>query len=549
MNSRTEKELKRKQFSSIFEKSLAVENQCEITWTSAFHQAAKLVLLDFLWGIPLTLAGLVIVAQELQFSRHTWCRLLKSASGSETITSLPNFTLAVEIIVTALLYVVPVMTCVLLVEKDYKDILKKWWKVWKVSGFFLVVDFVYRVVMYFIYIHPIPNREIIGYPSNYSIISHLIWAIGAMASINKACGIWATKHTTHLVIQHKLPQSEINYESKKVKKFLRNRISGALLCSVFCGTALRSYMKTLSIGDESNRALLIIIVICLSYPLWLFTDQIGRSSLPWSSQIKSILYDDSTENKASLTYSFDIMERNGFLLSMIPISGMTILVRGLQANMSSLRTKIFAGIVASVISSLLTLVEPHILDGFRRIVRLKSKWYFGSSKRVAPKNNHNLGESRESKAQRLKKVYTWHRAHMIIALNRLELFSILFGNSVVLLSIYVRSSALEREQNAINSDSPPKECDVVDQYTIVVLQAFTLCLLELLVEILTYTYMIKVEKLPLFRIVKRKRFNISLFMSVISIILFVIGELLTVAIAVLSCNEIPEYLYFYQCVS
>lgn len=527
------------------------------SWKNTLKYAFHLVVFDFLWSLPLALLGFLIVAQQQLLPVNTFCMLLKQEVSSNKTISLPIFVIFVEIGIALYIYLLPMVVFFLLVEPRYTPILqliRNWWSVFKTTGLCFCVDITYRLFMFFTFAHPLGAREARDYPQNYSALANLLWLFSSFIIVKQMCRIWTAKQSSHLILHHQVPPQDLKNESKAVEITLRRKIMYSLILTAVCAISIKILMmRVFQIGEESHRTLLIVITLGMALPAWMVLDRKGRTGLPWPLEARSKLAKHCTDigSNSLTTRSFDEIEENGFILSALIVAGMNVVTRALQANMTNFQNKFLIGIMASSIESIFTIIKPQILRCTHKKLS-STKEFFASrvykSSRIGPKLPQS-NKNDQIKENDMNQVYSWQRAHMVVLMNRLEMFSILFGNGLVIMSVNVNNRALEWSLlNDNYSSNSINECKYMDNALTIALETLILCLMESLIEFVTYVYMLHVENLPLDQIIGRKRLNISLIFFTLSAVLFFIGEMLTTSFVVLSCNNVDEYLFHYQCV-
>lgn len=535
-----------------------------ITWTQATQKALKHIALDAIWSVPITAIGLLVVALRQATPTLAWCSLLGKEAKSDKPIHVANMTLAIELVWNFLFSLVPLFTCILLLEDTEKTgwkavtaVISKWKRIINQSIWFGIADSVYRVCMFFAYIYRADQPK---YPSWFSFPLNMIWFVSIFVVVNTASKIWTAKFSAYLILQQNLPQDQVQQQSVKVQKTLRRKIILSIVVTAVVGMGFRQLMiSVFRVGEESGRAALITTCAIMSYPLWLFMDREGQTSLPWSTQLRSNLNTTSVSAQqtalTSTVYTnrrnawMDPVEKNGFVLSTFIVIGITITIRMLQANMDTLSSKVAAGLLASSLESIFVVVKPYIFRTTRKLLisirgavstRLRTKKVKPEDRAAIPTNMLDEGE----KLNRRKKVYRWHRAHMIILVNRIELISIIFGSGLVLMAVTTKNRAEKAGQFSDTSS----ECGTTPLIGDILIGMVVMCLIELITELCTYIYILKVERLPLDEVASNWRLMMALFIFFPMMLLYTVSQLITVGYVVLSCTGIDASIFEYHCV-
>lgn len=521
----------------------------------------KLIGLDLFWGIPMTAVGMLIVAIRQFVPFHTWCELMKNESESEKAISLPRYTLFMEIIWNFFLFFIPLMTCIVVMEDLEEEntivgmlttLYKRWKKLVKISALFGLTDGLYRVVMFFLFVRPFGNYSPSPYPTWMLLPLHTLWVVTMLYVVRLACNAWTTKHSVHLVTHYKLPQHSVYEQARKVEKALRRVIIACLLLATLASVVFQMLLlNVFRVGEESSRTALVTITITVMYPIWLWMDKKGRTSLPWTPEVKHIMKSSQRNNTqevgAQPSQWSDPIERNGYMFSTLLITAVTIIVRILQANMETLQSKILTGVLASFLESFFVIVRPHVKKRTKKAIKqLKSTT---RSLKVAMTGKFAIKpvqiEAHSNQINDIdEKVYRWHRAHMIIIINRLEMFSIMFGNALVLLAVKAKHRAQEKYPT---NEEDQCESQDIQSVSDILIGGIILCAVEYIVEALTYMYIIRVEKLPLEHIVSSRRMLLTILIFAVIVIMIFVDQLITVVYVVLSCNKLDEDMFLYHC--
>lgn len=551
--------------------------------------AIKLIVSDFLWIIPLTIFALVILLLRLYVPLNSWCILLKVESGSNTPINLPKAVLILEILSAFVYYVLPFSVCFILLDdtqsrtfwsNDLVHILKKWPREMLLTGFFMFLDMSYRVIMYFIFIHSSSRDNPLEYPQWIALPLNMNWLIGMFVIVTKTVNRWVSDMCDDLVFEFNLDSLYMQAQCFSVKKEVRKAIIHCLLGIMTIAVVIQQLMLvTFKVSEEVDRTALIAISVATVYPLWIYMDRRGRKPISWTEYIRLSLFKSgfsqsfrglqisqvtqhyntnssrryvSQDNVSiwKITDWIDPMERNGFILSTFTVTGMIITVRLLQANMDNLASKLATGILASCMKSFFMIAKPHMVkrakvaaSGVKK--RLIARVGSNSINQVVPsKSTDQVGAETllKMKAYYTHKVFLWHRAHMIIIINRLELFSILVGNILVVV-------VLKRREQAM-SYSKPEDCHMfLPKYFEVFIGMILVCCFEFFFQYATYVYMLVVEKLPLNEIRRRGKLTFCFLLFMTMVLFFLADQLLTTVFVVLSCDKLNSAIYNYHCVA
>lgn len=491
---------------------------------------------------------------EQSHPKNTFCALLKRQSKSDQDFHLRKWILVREIAHDNLLFSIPVISCLFLLErgedswiKTIRMSIRKWWPIILTYLSCSVLNSLYLIAMFFYYQYPASKDYPIEYPTWIKPVSHVIWVIELFVIIHKASEIYAAKYTTFFVIQHGFSQYIAQQQYKKIYKSLQRRLVLSILLPSLVGLLLKQLLlRAVSISSDYDRYIIIFLTLGLGVPLWLWMDSEGRKSLPWTEEAKQVLYVSKRQNSGTACHEHvDEVERNGFVLSSMTIVGVSLIVRFLQANMESLGKKIVSVIITSVIESVIVIFEPVLRKIFRSFMvwleLFRSNW---GSKKTHPSRNIHANYS--TKNYHENAVFGWHRAHIIIFVNRLEIFSIILGCVLVIISANMVTESIEVFEGVENS----QECvdRSIPKTGSIIVAGLVMCLMETLVEFFTYVYIIRVEHLPFEFIMKQKRMIIAFIYYSIITMLYTTTHLFTSSLVMFSCNGLDENIYKLHCV-
>lgn len=119
--------------------------------------------------------------------------------------------------------------------------------------------------------------------------SNAIWICSAVFIIDKACNVWVAKNSTHAILQN-VSQHVVQQQSTLVMKSLKSKIIQSMILTGIMGIIIQKLMLSVfHIGREEDRLYLVVVTFMVCYPIWMWMDRNGRSRLPWSTNIRSIL--------------------------------------------------------------------------------------------------------------------------------------------------------------------------------------------------------------------------------------------------------------------
>lgn len=526
---------------------------------NAFLQALKLICFDLLLGCTACCVVIAISILFQYFPTNSFCELLRTEANSDVQYSLPYATILLEIGWNGIFYTIPLVTFLILTEKTSSHswteslciVIRRWRKV--INSFWLCVAIasVYRLCLFFIY--PFQDKFPV-YPWWYSIPLSLIWFFSALYVINVSANVWTAKQSTHFVIDQQFSQSVIQSQTNKVFKSLRSRlIMSVIFPAIHALLLARLVENVFHVRNEMDRTLLILVAIIPSYPLWMILDHQGRKSLPWPQEIQNasnLIESRSLRHNITSTSYVDPVLQNGFVFSIFLLTGIILLVRILQANMDNLLSKIGAGILSSALESLFVVMEPHISSRARNATKSFTK-ALSTRVKIAPispiaLNSRSISTLSDRSRQKYKdkKIYKWHRAHIVVIVNRLEVFSIMFSHGLMIFSSTHRQVGYMNGRNNVSeSDAVCDKGDVIEFIT----SMFVLCMLEVLIECATYTYLLKIEHLEIEKATNRPRFKVAFFYFSIIAAMYSLNVYFPIAYTILSCDSFDEAFYIYNC--
>lgn len=524
--------------------------------------ALHLILLDVLWGVIASVIGLSLVLLVQTIPSRTLCTLLESESKSTLPFRLSNYSILIEVFWNSSFYLIPVVTFFLLVEEKKQEswgnyimlVFKRWRKVMIAVVCFAGFGVCYRVAFFFLFTfreNPKP------YPSWFSLPLHINGLVGPLYVINRASKSWTASKTANLVLQEHLPQLVVE-ESKKVEKSFRKRmIMSFVLPSLYFMVLRELIINVFHVSEESDRATLIVVTTLSCYPLWLLLDRLGQKPIPWSDDVKTAPNSENTTSNSDHTETTNLSKfeskdpfmSNGMALSSLVVSGTVITVRLLQANMDTMISKLLTGFLASSLESTLVVLKPYIVSLVHRIL-WRMKRTFLAVKISISTNPTNIADTDAAKereemeknyTESRKRVYKWHRAHILVLVNRLEMFSIIFSNILMMMAARVKNQAM------LKNDSNVQDCSNYKGVGDFVVALVVLCSLEFVIEFITYFYLLKFESLRLKEVTNRRKFKISFIFFAIIVIMYYVDTFLTMGYTVLSCSDVDPLFYEYHC--
>lgn len=221
----------------------------------------------------------------------------------------------------------------------------------------------------------------------------------------------------------------------------------------------------------------------------------------------------------------DPVEENGYVLCIFVYVVMTSVIRILQANMDGIQSKLLTTLGVVCIKFVFLVLKPFISR------KLNSP--IAHAKAIHPSSNERASQASLSK-KRKKGAHRWHRAHMIVAIQRIEYFSLFFGNGIVILLLRTKSNILDELANDY-----PFECAYRNEtFGLLFFGRFLLVMIEMLASLVFYCYMVRVERLPLSIPVKSKRVNAALFVFTSMMLLSYCALFMTIVHVMLCDTEI-----------
>lgn len=457
------------------------ENEKAISWSQAWKLSLKLILYDVLWSIPITIICLVIVAQRQLIPSDEWCQLLDTTKQQAAL-KFPILAILLELFSLIIFYSTPILTCLLLLEESpsgkwfvaVKSVLKRWKKLFTLVIVLVGIRFGYRV---FVYIFFVRERDKSSYPSWFLFPAEVYWVFSMTYIVNIASKHWTAINASNLVMNHRLPQERVLKEAKRIRLAIRKKVLLSLFLPSITGFVFQHLtLKMIDITQDTGRGVIIVTTLSIGHILWFWIDREGKLALPWSHDIRLSLT-QSTLARAHKAVSgsrsaemnlkkqwTDPIEKNGFALSIFVIAALTVGVRVLQANMSTLWRKIVVGLMASSLESIFVVLKPYILDQFLRIRMLcRSRLA-----RVYPQHNLtpvvaiNKEDSSKHQASH-SEVYKWHRSHTIVLVNRIELLSIMLGNGIVILTKLAHHFGMK--DKAVSVSSTDEHSQICQDYS------------------------------------------------------------------------------------
>lgn len=529
-----------------------VENR-KISWNYACKTALKLIVKDVLFGILSTLVVLSLVLFRMYVPFVDFCELLRNESQTEDMFKQSDWIPIAEALWASTYYSVPFVTFFLVLENTQKNtmceyiayMIKSWSKLLKRGFIFVFLDSAYRIVGFFLFSY---GKDTSQYPGWFHFPLNLNWIVAALHTINSAARLWTTKQCSYLIIQQKVDQALVEVHREKVFKSLRNKIIFSVVFPAFNSiVASALILSILHVSKESHRAILIMAVTVACYPLWMILDRDGKKSIPWPSSIKKA-YSINPVLQTKLPFEAhelrDPLNFNGMFLSGFLLSGTIITVRILQANMETLTTKLATGVLASSLESFFVVIKPHLSKGVKKTVSTaKVAMKSIRRKKVVP-NDDARPETQYEMERSSDLVHNWHRSHTIIFVNRLEMFSIIFSNSLMILASSIKNRVVDLNLIGNESDECSNDAPIGD----FIVSLLVLCSLEIVIESITYAYLIKVEKLHLEEANRRAKTTISFFYFSSAVILFFTSTFIVIAYTVLSCDDsVDKSFYIYHC--
>lgn len=535
---------------------------------SSVKFALKLVLFDFLWSIFTALICLAVSVALQQVPTSYFCSLLKEQLNGTGAHNIPRFSIIMEIVSYNLLHLMPTFTCIWLMDdikaKSWLNYLSlvftRWNKLFKILFLVVGLDIMYRLIIFVVY-----TLNDLAYPLWFSYPLNFLWICGLLATTWITSNIWIAKQSANFVLGFRLTQSKVQKESKKAKSSIIRKIVMSLITPALLAILFQTLFEFFQVSKERDRQLMIIIAMLTAYPMWMWIDREGRSSLPWSIPIRDTMKAFSTnylntlqnhnlphadnnltacslnpvdENFNGIQKYKDCIEKNGFILSALIMTGTIISVRILQANMEVLSSKITSGLMTSVMESVFILLEPRITIMVDKLVKEFHKLFKLKVDIVDQVQVERMNEEKEIK----KKIFVWHRSHIVIMMNRLNMFSIMISNSLVLLGSTARMRAYESSGLSAGGHS---NCEDISSISDSLIGIFVLIVLEIVISIVSYTYIDHVENLPLIQVYKEKKVSNTLTFYVVMVLFFNANQYFTLVYNAISCGD--QLMYEFHC--
>lgn len=521
---------------------LSADRNQGMGWRECVCLSFRLVLIDLLWGILVAVIALSLVSLRQNIPNYELCNLLQRESGSSKDFSLPMVNYITKMIWVWPYYSISLITFFLLTEysKDQslwnsvKTLNKRWKKLIHLSFFFAGMDTLYRLFGYFAFSF---NKKAHNYPTWYLLPLNLNWIFATSVVAFVSAKIWAAKQSSCLILQHNVPQQMVLQHPNKVHYALNKKMIMSTVLPSMNAILVQHLLLQFQVSKESHRATLIVIILVLCYPLWLILDRCAKKSLPWSKQIRSRI--NSSNNRIHSLNPYeqsDPILSNGFILSGSILSGTIVVLRILQANMATLASKLATGVLASLLESFVVVAKPHLNRKMKKAAQNMKRIV---SSHIVPFGVDNsidveIEESNE-------RVYRWQRAHTIVYVNRIEMFSIIFSHFLMMMSVRVKDRAI-----GLEGGKKLQECSsstVRDFFISMII----LCLLEVLIESCTYIYLLRVEKLELRQATNRFRFKFCFIYFLVITVMYFVNIFLTMSYTILSCDGMSESFYNYHC--
>lgn len=523
---------------------LREQKSIKMSWGKASMSAVKLILLDIFWSILSTTIALALVFVRMNFPTHMFCRELQTESKSHSNFNLPRLTLLVEILDASIYYTIPLITFNFLTNGtinqkkplNLSQIISK--RCFASIMFFVLLDVGYRIVMFLLFKN---NNEQKVYPWWFSFPLNFNWVLSVIQLIRVLSIKWTHEYSNTLIVEYHIPEQVVQENGIRVRKSIQKNLTFCILLTTINGILVEHI--TPRISEKSNKKIMVILML-VSYPLWIYFDRMGRKLLPWSQQvIKNInkAYDVLVQESLSPYENFDPIARNGVVISTQLLVGLVISVRIIQANMNTLSSKITAGLLATCLQSIMVVIKPYLLTKVNKIfARMQKK--IQPMDIVSNASIVHRQQERESFEQSNKRVYMWHRSHAIVIINRLEMFSIMFSHGVMILSARIKRKTTI-EENFVGSGT---ECEFETEKNFGI-ALFILCFIESIIEFSTYTFLIKVEKLNIPKCVSRIGFQLCFLYFTTIVVAYLGYKYLIVGHVVLSCGQMDKSIYNYYC--
>lgn len=503
--------------------------------------ALNLILADVIWGVIASVLAISFFSVRQAIPSFRFCVHLEKETLSEKKhqTSILNY--IIQMIWQFSYHSIPFITFLLLTQSTrgqslcnfFKYLIRSWWNVIKIPMIFGGITTLYTITIYFLFSF---NNEYPQYPWWYLQPYGIIWIIGAIAVCIVTSKIWTTKHSTYFVLQQHFNQRIVQINSIKVNKAFRNAMLLSVVLPVIILIVMQSLLNSFHVSEEPQRFILIVVMSCLCNPLWLILDKRSKKPLPWIHPIKQHInsLDTNSHHPLSNYEQSDPICLNGFVLPGPVFTGTIIVIRILQANMSTLLSKIAMGVFASALESFLVVIKPHLYRNAKKV--LDDGKIFNKSRIFTSSFDLNSIETAESH----ERVHRWYRAHTIVYVNRLEMFSLIFCHLLMMSSVRVKNQAMQLTGSTLS------ECESSSIFDFFI-SMIVLCLLEVFIEGCTYIYLLRVEKLQLVEVARRSRFKFCfLYFAVMTVINF--AELFSsMPYTILSCGGMNESFYIYIC--
>lgn len=531
----------------------------EITWRKVFLQSWKLILTDFVWGFGGILLGLAAILLSKHVPVFQLCESLQFESGSDKDFHLPHATLFLELGWNSVYHTIPLAIVLLVMDsggysscRDFiQTIHKRWGKAMKIPLFFFFLEFCYRMLCFFVFVY----RNSQKYPHWATIPIQLNWLAGAYCVINKSAQVWTQKQSSYLILQKKIPQDKVHFQSQKVQKNLRRKLLLAVLVPAIYSFVLYQLSGLFfQVSFESHRALLIVFLIVATYPLWTILDRLAKKPIGWSHDIKMAF---NTNTEASENEILSVCEQNdpilfnGVILSGFILTGTTILTRILQANMETLVAKLATGLLASSLESIFVVMKPYLSRGAQKKYQSVKLMINTVNDRVfSGKINPNQVGTQETNTeyeiqQSKNRIDKWHRMHAIIFVNRLEMAAIMFGSTFMMAIVGVRDKV--EEHMIESSNTAMNHCSTNSKLIDFTIAMLVLSLLEMVIEFFTYTYLIKFERLQLIKVAVRMRMKLGLVYFILMVTMYFFNIFLVMGYSIMSCGKLDVGFYEYHC--
>lgn len=476
----------------------------------------------------------------------------------------------------------------------FKKLVWQWKSSFLTYCIFAAMDVLFRIILFFVFVVPSPSDY--KYPIWRRNVVDVIWLLNAFFTTRSVCQRW-TNALTEQCNRYKssLSIEKIQTEVVTIRRALQRKVLLGLSLPVILAIVIVGTLRnrsSLYLEQDRHFALALIVALILC-PIWFLLDNTARARLPWSNLIKSslsrgsrqfsstlrkreilmenhdlkeaieeesmdnqnsekpdVVQESQDEEPQSLArkkfcelqqFDIDSFDRNSFVISSLTICTLVITVRMLQANMEHIRLKVLSALITSCLESVVVALEPYFFEkGHKSKQNLnkiwaKTKMRLSKVKEVGVYSHVNL---REKPNLELGRVFRWHRAHIIVMVNRLELISIWISHSLLLFGLDLKNKA------EANTGTCSHEWSVYNA----ILSCISLCAIEVFVEFWAYVYMTKTEKLPIKQAVTSKRMFFGLLCLLFCSGLSYSNAMSVFVIANVSCDA-PNYLVVaqYQC--